>query len=120
MSKSYSQIQAQIQKLQREAEAIRLKEVSAVVTKIRSAIEHYGLTAEDLGLRGRTPKVAKSANGASVSVIKKSRRKASVNKAAGVIKYRDDAGDSWTGHGKRPNWFLDALAGGKSAEDMRI
>ncbi len=39
-------------------------------------------------------------------------------KGASRVKFKDDAGNTWTGHGKRPNWFKDALAGGKSPEDL--
>nr|MBA3478279.1 H-NS histone family protein [Lautropia sp.] len=34
------------------------------------------------------------------------------------VKYRDEAGNTWSGLGKRPNWFKSALASGKSAEDL--
>ena len=37
---------------------------------------------------------------------------------AGVIKYRDEAGNAWTGRGKRPQWYLAALASGKTAEQL--
>lgn len=117
MAKSYSQIQAQIKKLQAEAQAARAKEVAGVVAKIRTAISHYGLTAQDLGLSGRAPKAAKNA---SLAVAKKTRKSPAVKKPAGVVKYRDDAGHTWTGHGKRPNWFLAALASGKSADDLLV
>jgi DNA-binding protein H-NS len=39
-------------------------------------------------------------------------------KSAGRAKFKDDAGNSWTGRGKRPTWFKDALASGKSPEDL--
>ncbi len=39
-------------------------------------------------------------------------------KGASRVKFKDDAGNTWTGHGKRPNWFKDALAQGKSPEDL--
>ncbi len=119
MTKSFSQIQTQIKKLQAEAEAVRAKEVAGVVAKILNAIDHYGLTAQDLGLNGRAPKAAKPAN-ASNPAIKKSRKNVAAKKPAGVIKYRDEAGHTWTGHGKRPNWFLAALASGKSAKELLV
>ena len=119
MAKSFSQIQTQIKKLQAEAEDARAKEVDSVVAKIRNAIDHYGLTAQDLGLNGRALKAAKPAN-ASDPTIKKSRKNAAARNPAGVIKYRDEAGHTWTGHGKRPNWFLAALASGKSAEELLV
>lgn len=32
----------------------------------------------------------------------------------------DDPRDTWTGKGRKPNWYLDALAAGKSPEDLAI
>lgn len=39
-----------------------------------------------------------------------------------VAKYRnpDNAEQTWTGRGRKPAWFVDALAAGKSADDMEI
>lgn len=33
-------------------------------------------------------------------------------------KYKDDAGNSWTGRGTRPGWFKNALASGKKPEEL--
>lgn len=45
-------------------------------------------------------------------------------KARGKVKpkYRDpaDPGQTWTGRGKRPNWFRAALAAGKKEKDLLI
>jgi len=35
-----------------------------------------------------------------------------------AVKYRDDAGNTWTGRGRKPRWFQDAVAAGKKPEDM--
>lgn len=111
MPKTLAQIQKQIATLEAQAEAIKKKEVGGIIARIKEAIAHYGLTAADLGLSGKAPKAAKAA---------KPGRKPGRKKAgkSGVIKYRDDAGNSWTGHGRRPQWFVAALASGKKAEDL--
>jgi len=36
------------------------------------------------------------------------------------VRYRDSAGNTWTGRGKRPGWLTQALAAGKSVEDFLI
>jgi DNA-binding protein H-NS len=58
----YIQIQAQIEQLQKEAEAARKREIAETIANIKKAIHVFGLTAEDLGLdglikgkRGRNP-----------------------------------------------------------------
>ena len=40
----------------------------------------------------------------------------------GVPKYRNpyNPKETWTGKGKRPQWFLDAIAEGKSQEDLSV
>lgn len=140
--KTLAQIQSQIDKLQKEAEAIRAREVADVIGRIKEAIAHYGLSAADLGLDGkasRAParksgaKAAKAAKAvkaaaADPAVAPKGRRRAAGGggaKAAkparvSVIKYADDQGHTWTGVGKRPNWFLAAIAAGKTADDLRV
>jgi DNA-binding protein H-NS len=52
--KTYTQIQAEIAKLERQANAARKGEVAGVVKRIKEAIAEYGLTAQDLGFsRGK-------------------------------------------------------------------
>jgi DNA-binding protein H-NS len=107
---SYIQLATQIEKLKKEAEAARKREVAETIANIKRAIELFGLTAEDLGLgrsgkkrgrkasaksaakstgavkrRGRPPKAA----AASSKTARKAGRKASKKrgrKAAGVDK----------------------------------
>src|SRR5678809_47437 len=101
MAKTYSQMQKQIAKLQREADALKKKEAGGVVARIKEAIQHYELTAADL-FGGRAPK-GKSA----------SKQKANSNpgiKGRKVpIKYRDENGNTWTSRGSQPRWLVAAL-----------
>jgi DNA-binding protein H-NS len=46
MTQTYAQIQKQIAQLQKTADALREKEVSGVISRIKEAIVHYGLTAQ--------------------------------------------------------------------------
>lgn len=39
-------------------------------------------------------------------------------KAAVAVKFRDDAGNSWSGRGPKPKWLKDGLAAGKSLESF--
>lgn len=114
MPKTLVQIQKQIAQLQEQAKAIRQKEISGVVARIREAISHYGLTAEDLGLAGASG--GRKARKPRKAAAKKGRRGGA--KAASVVKYRDEAGNTWTGRGRRPKWFTDALAAGKTPEQL--
>lgn len=119
MAKTFSSIQRQIDKLQKEAAAIKVKEVGGVIERIRGAIDFYGLTPADL-FETKTRAQAKGKRaGAAGSVAKAAANKAK-KKTESVIKYKDEAGNSWTGHGKRPGWFKAALEAGKTVEDLLV
>ena len=93
--KTYASIQAEITKLQKEAQALRHAEVTKVIAGIKAAITTYGLTAQDLGLNGRRAARAK-ANGKKATTV-------------GVARYRDPkTGKTWTGRGKPPAWIARA------------
>lgn len=105
MARTLAQLQKQIAKLEREAELIRRKEVGEVVARIKEAIAFYGLSAADLGLSGAKRGAGRGGH-------------AGAKKTASKVKYRDDQGHAWSGHGRRPQWFLDALSAGKTPEDL--
>jgi DNA-binding protein H-NS len=104
MALSYKQLQAQIEDLQRQADKMRTKEVDGVVARIREAIRHYGLTAEQLGLRS-SPNTAKIA-------------KAKTSGRASTAKYADEKGNVWGGRGPRPLWLREAINAGRSLEQF--
>lgn len=108
MAKTYADIQKEIESLQKAAETLRQKEVAGVIERIKTAIATYQLTASDLGLgTGKAASAPKRA---------KARRGAKAARGAG---YRDAAGNTWSGRGRRPGWLNAALAAGKSLEDFR-
>ena len=117
--RTLAEIDAELKALQTEREAVRAAEVQGVIGRIKEAIEHYGLTAADLGLADRRGALRKAARSATASPAKamKPRVKAT---ATNPPKYTDGAGRTWTGRGKRPAWFVDAVAAGKSPEDLLI
>jgi DNA-binding protein H-NS len=115
MTKTYIQIQKQIETLQREADKLKRKEVDDVIAKIKEAIRVYGLTAADLGLDGP----AASRRG---TAVRKRGRPATRGKSRGpaMVKYRDESGNTWGGRGPRPQWLREALNAGKSLQDFAV
>lgn len=91
--KTYASIQAEIAKLEKEAQVLRKTEVAKIIDGIKAAIAMYGLTAADLGfIGGQTVRNAK-ANAKRATTV-------------GVAKYRDPkTGKTWTGRGKPPTWI---------------
>jgi DNA-binding protein H-NS len=103
MATTYAQLTKQIEALKQEAEAQRAKELSDVVKKMKEAIAVYGLTAADLGFGpAKSTGTSKSAKG----------------KGGQGAKFRDDAGNAWSGRGPRPGWLKAALAAGKQLSDF--
>jgi DNA-binding protein H-NS len=100
MTKTYSEVLEQIESLKARAETLRRQEVDAVIATIREQIAQYGLTAADLGLVAAKPRTRKR------KIV--------------VAKYRDEAGNTWVGRGKRPQWVRDALASGKTLQDLEL
>ncbi|MBT2322749.1 H-NS histone family protein [Variovorax paradoxus] len=103
MTQSYKQIQKQIEALQRQAEKLKNQEVDGVVARIKEAIAHYGLTAQQLGF------------GPGAGVAKAKAKKAA---RATSAKYSDGSGNSWSGRGPRPHWLRDALKAGRALEEF--
>jgi DNA-binding protein H-NS len=112
MAQTYTQIQRQIEALQRQAEKLKHSEVSGVIERIKTAIAHYDLTPEQLF--GTSSAGARKATASSAKVAGKT------SGAKGLITaaYTDGAGNSWGGRGPRPRWLRDALAAGKSLEEF--
>ncbi len=118
MTKTYVQIQKQIESLQREADKLKRKEVDDVIGKIKEAIAVYELTAEDLGFDGkaaarRGPAARRGRPAAKGKTAAKARD-------AAVVKFRDEAGNTWGGRGPRPQWLRDALGAGKTLQDFAV
>ncbi len=123
MTRSFAQIQKQIDALQREAEKARQREVQGVVERIKVAISAYGLTPEDLfgpSRRGRKAQATAEAGPPGLRKMRASAKRA-MKKAASAPKYRDPASDkTWTGRGKRPGWFVAAVESGKQPEELAV
>ena len=123
MAKTLEQIRQQIEKLERQAEAIKTKEAVGVVQRIRIAIAHYDLTPEDLfGTKGGqvAPLRKTEVNGKKAAGKKATAPRASRKGIPVAIKYRDGAGNTWTGRGSKPRWLVAAIASGKKVEDFSI
>jgi DNA-binding protein H-NS len=124
MKKSYAQVLQQIEALQAEAEALRRKEVEGVIARIREAIQIFGLTAADLGFEVAPAPRAGEANagsqpsGAPPAENRGLPRRKSASRAERQVRYRDAVGNTWGGRGPRPRWVRNALASGKTLDDL--
>ena len=130
---TFIQLQAQIEKLQKEAASLRKREMAETVANIKKAIAAFGLTAEDLGLGSRagSARARKGAKkhpgrpappaGTRSAAAKKEGALGADKRSVVAPKYRDPiTGATWTGRGKQPKWLSQALVDGKNLTDFTI
>lgn len=110
MAQTYLQIKRQIETLEKQAKKLKSQEVAGVVERIKTAIAHYGLTAEQLGLAPATSPPRDNPRVPTSGVAHRS--------GPNDAKYADGHGNVWAGRGPRPHWLRDPLAAGKSLEDF--
>jgi len=91
-------LQAKIERLQAQADALRAKKSSAVIQKIKNLMAEHGLTTADIdahtGGKKRGPKPGATA----------------AAKAPSAVAYYRDAktGATWSGRGRTPRWIANA------------
>lgn len=102
MAQTLAQLQKQIAALEAKAAKVRQAEAKGLISKIRAAIDAYGLTAQDLF--GPTARKSKGPG----------------RPRATEAKYSDGKGNTWVGRGKRPEWLRTALAEGASLAQFAV
>ena len=104
---TYLELKAQAEKLMAQAEELRQRETEQAIEDIKAKMKAFDLTAQDLGFSSGPGRRAPSA-----------KRRSTVAKAA---KYRGPNGETWSGgRGRKPRWVTEALASGKSLEDLEV
>lgn len=119
MAKTFADLTREIDALKVKAETVRKQELAGVIARIKVAIEAYGLTAADLGLGGgkeSSPKVVST----KVAPLKSPKQPIAKGKPKSNVKYRDSAGNSWTGRGPKPKWLTAAQAAGQPLETLEV
>ena len=109
-------IQTQIEKLQKQANDIKVREFDKTVQDILAKMQAFGITLKDLQPgkgRGRKAKAAPVKKPAGKSAAKKPG-------IAVAAKYRGPEGQTWSGRGLTPRWLATLLAQGRTKEDFAI
>jgi DNA-binding protein H-NS len=104
-------IQTQIEKLQKQAKEIKVKEFQSTVQEILVKMQTFGITMKDLQLAKRS-----KTNKAKRVKIKLSK----VSKKPVAAKYRGPNGEIWSGRGLTPKWLTALVAQGQSIETFAI
>ena len=96
---------AQKAELERKIQETQRNERAAAIDKVRALMAEFGLSAEDLGGKSGSPA---------------GRKKSSDGTRKAAVKFRDAAGNTWSGRGLQPRWLKEALASGKSLQDFAV
>ncbi|HCN70719.1 MAG: DNA-binding protein [Pusillimonas sp.] len=109
-------IEKEIQKLQKQAEALKAKQRTPVIKDIVRKMREYDITPDEIiKTFSKTKETGKrAANGAASGAG---------NKPRGIVpaKYRNpQTGATWTGRGKAPRWISEAEAQGQSRDTFLI
>ena len=96
-----AELQAQILKLQKEANAIAIQEKAAALEEIRIKVKSYGITLKELA------DLAKESTRTFPTV---------------AVKYRhpEESTLTWTGRGRQPKWIVEYLANKGPIEDLLV
>lgn len=105
-SAAYRKVMDQISKLEHKAARLREQERDGVISRILEAIQFYEIQPAELFSPKKKSKVVASAKKA------KSR--------PGVARYGDGNGNTWTGHGRQPGWFVAAMQAGATRESLEL
>ncbi len=113
MAKGLQTLLKQIERLQQQADVLRQKEKVGVIARIKEAIAHYDITSEELF--AKAPPVKRAASKARAPATPFGKKK-----TGRPAKFADGQGNTWSGMGKRPDWFKAALAAGKQPEELLV
>ena len=96
---------AQKAELERKIQETQRSERAAAIEKVRALMAEFVLSVEDLN--GKAP-------------ASSGRKKSGDGTRKAAVKYRDSAGNTWSGRGLQPRWLKEALAGGKALQDFAV
>ena len=112
-------IQSQIEKLQRQAAEIKSREYEITIKDIRSKMQAFGITLNDLKSNKRKPSDAKKLRATgSVARVGKNPKKQSTTKVA--PKFKGPDGETWSGRGLMPRWLSALVAQGRIKDEFAI
>lgn len=103
---TFDELQEQIKKLTEQAQAVKKTEIEVILKDMKTNIEKYGLTADQLGFGSTPTKITK---------------KSSTSTKEAVVMYKN--GDlTWSGaaRGRKPKWVMTAQAAGEDLEKYRV
>ena len=115
------EIQGQIEKLQKQASEIRVREFDKTVQEILVKMHVFGITLKDLQT-GKARHTKTKTKTAAIAESASSKVKRKGGKAFTVVpaKYRGPDGETWSGRGLTPRWLAALMTQGRAKEEFSI
>ena len=119
-------IQSQIDKLQKQASEIRVREFDKTVQEILAKMNAFGITLRDLqpkkaGKRGPKSSVKGAVKSTRASASKGAGKRTSPRAGTVVApKFRGPNGETWSGRGLMPRWLSALVAQGRTKEQFAV
>jgi len=99
MPPQLAELIAKRDELDRQIDALEAEYRAGLMAQARAALAALGVSAADLVVPARVSRKARPPV---------------------AVRYRDGAGNTWTGRGKQPVWLRDRLAGGATLGDFLV
>jgi DNA-binding protein H-NS len=118
---SLQQLEKLSEKIERRREQLRRVHALDVRRRVLAEIRSAGLSLADV-LAGARPKRAPTAAAKGKPARRRGRRRRAAAAAAvrGMTYINPaDTTETWSGYGRRPQWYLDAIASGKTEAQLR-
>jgi DNA-binding protein H-NS len=98
--------------------SMSLKELKDLQGQVAKAIANF----EDRKKKAALAELEEKARAMGFSLAELTGTAAPRKRAPATAKYANpaDASDTWSGRGRKPRWFADALAKGKKPEDLAV
>ena len=112
------ELQGQIEKLQKQANDIKVRGFDKAVSDIKAQMLAFGITAKDLTAK----KTVSKGKGKAVKAVRAVKVVGGTKKVAKPVeaKYRGPNGESWSGRGMMPKWMKALVTEGKSKQDFAV
>lgn len=111
-------IQAQIEKLQKQAADIKAKEFDKTVQDTVAKMQAFGITLKDLQQAMTQPRGGRKPKAAG----RKTAPKRGSKQAGATVapKFRGPNGETWSGRGLMPRWLAALVAQGRAKEEFAV
>ena len=115
------EIQGQIEKLQKQASEIRVREFDKTVQEIVVKMHVFGITLKDIQTgRARNTKGATKTAAKAKGLHHKIKLTGGKTSVVVPAKYRGPCDETWSGRGLTPRWLAALLAQGRAKEEFAV